>query len=127
MISLKKNIMTTQQIATRLAELCRQGKFEDAQKELYAKDVVSIEPEATPAFEKETKGAEKNLEKVRKFDGMVEEMHSIQVSEPIISGNSFAMKMDMDLTMKGRKRETMGELCVYHVKDGKVISEQFFM
>ncbi|MFT3701808.1 MAG: nuclear transport factor 2 family protein [Agriterribacter sp.] len=119
--------MTTQQIASRLAELCRQGKFEDAQKELYAQDVVSIEPEATPAFEKETKGAQKNLEKVRKFDSMVEKMHSVKVSEPIISGNSFAFKMDMDLTMKGRDRETMGELCVYNTKDGKIIAEQFFM
>ena len=40
--------MNTQQIATRLAELCRQGQFEAAQKELFAEDAVSIEPRATP-------------------------------------------------------------------------------
>ena len=40
--------MSTQQIAARLAELCRQGEFEAAQKELFAKDAVSIEPRETP-------------------------------------------------------------------------------
>jgi len=29
--------------------------------------------------------------------------------------------------MKDKKRSDMAELCVYHVKDGKIISEQFFM
>jgi len=48
--------MTTGQIASRLAELCRQGQFEAAQKELYAENAVSIEPEAMPDFPKETKG-----------------------------------------------------------------------
>ena len=33
--------MTTEQIASRLAELCRQGQFEAAQKELYAENAVS--------------------------------------------------------------------------------------
>jgi hypothetical protein len=32
----------------------------------------------------------------------------------------------MDVTMKGRPRETMSELWVYKVKDGKIVSEQFF-
>jgi hypothetical protein len=35
--------------------------------------------------------------------------------------------MRMDMTMKDKKRSDMTELCVYHVKDGKIISEQFFM
>jgi hypothetical protein len=35
--------------------------------------------------------------------------------------------MTLDVKMKGRDRWKMTELCVYHVKDGKVISEQFLM
>jgi hypothetical protein len=31
------------------------------------------------------------------------------------------------MKMKGRERESMSELCVYTVKDGKIVSEQFFM
>jgi len=32
----------------------------------------------------------------------------------------------MDVKLKGQEREVMSELCVYEVKDGKVISEQFY-
>ena len=35
--------MKIEQIAQRLVELCREGKFEQAQKELYADDAISIE------------------------------------------------------------------------------------
>jgi hypothetical protein len=33
----------------------------------------------------------------------------------------------MDVTMKGQERSKIAEICVYEVKDGKIISEQFFM
>ena len=60
--------MTTNQIASRLVELCRKGEFETAQKELFAKDAMSIEPQASGAFEKETKGLNAILEKGKKWD-----------------------------------------------------------
>lgn len=119
--------MTTNQIANRLVELCRQGQWKNAQQELYAQDVVSIEPQATPAFEKETKGLKAVQEKADQFDAMVETMHKVEVSDPVVAGNSFACTIRMDATMKGRDRMDMTELCVYQVKDGKVIQEEFFM
>jgi hypothetical protein len=118
--------MTTQEIASRLAELCRQGKFEDAQKELYAEDAISIEAHATHSFDKETKGLQAIVAKAKKFDGMVDAMHRITLSEPLVAKDSFAISMTMDATMKERGRMEMKELCVYTVKDGKIISEQFF-
>lgn len=123
----KEMTMTTQEIANRLAELCREGQFEIAQKELFADDAVSIEPYETPAFAKETKGLNAIIEKGHKWESMVEEMHGGTVSEPLIAGNSFAVVMDMDITMKEQERMQMSELCVYVVKDGKIVSEQFFM
>lgn len=117
--------MTTQQIADRLVELCRKGQYETAQKELYADNAISIEPEASPAFEKETKGLKAILEKGHKFAAMVEEMHGGSLSDPLVAGNSIAFSLTMDVTMKGRGREKMTELCVYDVKDSKIISEQF--
>ena len=33
----------------------------------------------------------------------------------------------MDVTTKQQGRMDMTELCVYHVKEGKIICEQFFM
>jgi hypothetical protein len=117
--------MTTDQIAKRLVELCRTGDFETAQKELFANDAVSIEPYATPEFEKEIKGLAAILQKGEKFKDMVEDMHSLTVTDPIVAGNSFAMVMGMDMTMKGKGRMNSSELCVYQVKEGKVISETF--
>lgn len=119
--------METQKIAERLIELCKKGDFETAQKELFSQDAVSIEPMASPAFEKETKGLDAIIEKGHKFNEMVEEMHGMSVSEPLVGANSFALVMSLDATMKGRGRSNMKELCVYEVKDGKIVSESFHM
>lgn len=117
--------MTTKEIANQLANYCRDGLWEKAQKELYAEDVISIEPYATDDFEKETRGLSNIIAKGEKFQNMVEEMHSIEVGEPIVAENSFAFVMTMDVTMKGKGRFKMQELCVYTLRDGKVITEQF--
>jgi len=119
--------MTTQEIANRLVELCREGDFETTQKELFADDAMSIEPYGTPEFEKETKGLQAIKEKGEKWNNMVETMHEMNVSEPLIASNSFAVTMQMHVTMKGGQDINMTELCVYTVKDGKITSEQFFM
>ena len=119
--------MSTQQIAARLAELCRQGEFEAAQKELFAKDAVSIEPHETPEFPKETRGLNAIIDKGHKWSSTVEKVHSCTASPPLVAGNAIAMTLQLDVTMKGRGRMKMEEVCVYEVKDGKIASEQFFM
>ncbi len=119
--------MTTNEIAKRLAELCRQGQYDTAQKELYADDALSIEPYPSPAFEKETKGLAAIIEKGHQWESMVKETHSLTVSEPLVAGNSFAFTLRMDITMIEQGRIDMTELCVYQVKDGKIVSEQLFM
>ena len=119
--------MSTVEIANRLVELCRKGNFETAQKELLADDAVSLEPHGTPEFEKETKGLDAIIEKGKKWGEMVEEAHGMEVSEPLVADSSFAVTMNMDVTMKGGQRMSITELCIYHVKDGKIVSEQFLM
>ena len=119
--------METKEIAQRLKELCDKGDFQAAQQELYAEEAVSIEQHPTPDFPKETKGKAAIHEKLLKFDNMVETYHSIEVSEPLIAGNSFSVVMKMDMTMKGQPRMNMAELCVYETKDGKITSESFHM
>jgi hypothetical protein len=117
--------MTTQQIADRLVQLCRKGDFETAQKELFGDNAVSIEPYASPAFVQETKGLKAIREKGEKWNSMVQESHGITVSEPLLAGNSFACTMRFQVTMKERGYMDMTELCIYKVKDGKIISEEF--
>ena len=117
--------MTTHEIASKLVAFCRKGEWEAAQKALYAPDAVSFEPEATPVFAKETKGLDAIIAKGQKFNAMVEQFHSITVSEPLVADDVFAITLTMDLTMKGRGRTPMSEIGVYKVKDGKIVSEQF--
>jgi len=119
--------MTTQEVANRLVEVCRTGDFEAAQKELFSNDIVSIEPHSTPDFEKETKGLDAVLEKGEKWKNMVSKVSKMTVSDPVVAGNSFACTMYMDVTMKNGQQMVMTELCVYNVKDGKIVSEIFMM
>lgn len=120
-------MMTTGQIASRLVELCRQGQFEAAQKELFAENAVSIEPEATPDFPKETQGLGAIIEKGHKFESLMEKVHGCSTSTPLVAGNAIAFTLTMDVTMKGRGRVKLEEICTYEVEDGKIVSEQFFM
>lgn len=119
--------MSTQEIANRLVELCRKGDMGAAQNELFADDARSIEAYGTPAFEKETKGLPAIKQKAEKWFSMVQEMHGLTVSDPLVADNSFAVTMHMDVSMKEQGRMSMTELCVYEVKDGKIVSEQFYM
>jgi len=117
--------MTTNEVAERLVALCRQGSFETAHKELFATDAISIEPYATPTFAQETKGLNALLEKGHKFTALIEQVHSISISDPLVAGGSFACAMQLDVTIKGHGRMKLDELCIYEVKNDKIISEQF--
>lgn len=119
--------MTTQEIANRLVTLCKKGEFDTAQKELFSEDAISIEPYETPDFAKETKGLAAIEAKGKKWEESVEASYGYTVSDPIVAGNSFACTLGMDIKMKGHDRMVVSELCVYNVKDGKIVSEEFFM
>lgn len=119
--------MTTQEIADKLVAFCRKADWEGAHKSLYANDAKSTEPFETPDFAKSIQGLDAIREKGKKFDSMVEKMHAIEVSEPLVAGNSIAFRLEMDMTMKGKGRMKSPELCVYQVKDGKIIEEEFFV
>jgi len=116
--------MTTKEVANRLVALCRQGNIMDAQKELYGADIESIEPAHAPA--KSAKGIEAVTKKGIAFADMIEARHGGSVSEPIVEGNHFTIGWQIDVTMKGRGRVNLEEICVYKVKDGKIVREEFF-
>jgi len=116
--------MTTKDVANRLVELCRTGRWDLAQAELYHPECESIEPKGAPM--EYIKGMEAIKQKGEHWGSMVEEMHGAEVSDPIVAGDFFTISMVMDVTYKGAPRKKDPELCVYEVKDGKVIKEQFF-
>lgn len=118
-------VMSTPEVANRIHKLCQEGKYMEAQQELYSDDAVSIEPVHAQGMKSAT-GRENIIEKGKQFQQMIEEFHSASVSDPIVAGNFISMAVILDITMKGMGRQHMEEIAVYEVKDGKVIKEQFF-
>ena len=116
--------MTTQEVANRLVELCRKGQVMEAQQELFSDDVTSIEPPHAPL--PTANGKKAVLEKGHAFASMMEKRHSSSFSDPIIGGNYFSIVCTLDATMKGHGRMKLEEICAFGVKEGKIISEQFF-
>ena len=116
--------MTTQAVANRLVELCRKGQILEAEQELYADNVTSIEPENSP--NKSATGKLDVLAKGKAFASMIEERHDGFFGDPIVCGNYFSIACMLDATMKGMGRMKLEEICVFGVKDSKVISAQFF-
>ena len=117
--------MTTQEVANRLVALCRTGQIQQAQDELYGDDILSIEPENAPT--KTAKGKQAVAEKGKQFADMIEERHGGSFSDPLVGGRYFSVAMVLDATMKGMGRMVLEEVCVYEVKDGKIVQEQFFL
>ena len=116
--------MTTQKVAQTYVDLARKGEYMQALQELFATDAVSIEPKGTPT--ENVQGMDAIKKKNEHFATMVDEMHGVEVSDPIVADNFFSCTMKMDVTLKGMPRHTMEEVCLYQVKDGKIVSEQFF-
>lgn len=117
--------MTTQQVANRLVELCREGKYEQVVKELYSPDITSIEPEGAP--NRIVKGLPAIMEKGKMFEAKIEKVNKSIVTDPIVAENYFSLGMLMNVNMKGVPVPIdMDEICVYNVSDGKIVKEEFF-
>lgn len=118
-------VMTTQEIANRLAELFKENKWMEAQDELFSDNAESIEPPHAQGLQT-VKGLDAIKKKAEDFNNMIEEVHGGWAGEPIVAGNHIAVAMAIDATYKGMGRQNMEEIAVYEVKDGKIVKEQFF-
>ncbi|WP_439129894.1 SnoaL-like domain-containing protein [Polaribacter sp.] len=105
--------------------MCEQGKNVECINELYADNLVSKEMPGVPHGEVVT-GKQNVLEKSKQWLDDVQEFHSNNISEPVISDNHFSSKMSFDITFKSRGRQQMDEICVFEVQSGKITNEQFF-
>jgi hypothetical protein len=118
-------VMTTREIATRFNELAQQKKWFEIQDEFFSENVRSIDPPNSPYF-----GYAEGKIQVRKkgeaFVGKVEALYSASTTEPIVSVNHFVVGRKLDIDLQGFGRVQMNELMLYEVKDGQIISEQFF-
>jgi hypothetical protein len=118
--------MTTQEVANKWANYCRTGNWESAVKELYHTDCVSIEMEGAQGFPPRVEGLEAIAQKGEQWNSMVAEFHGVEIDGPIVAGDHFSATMKMDITMKGQPRSIDEEIALFKVRDGKIVSEQFF-
>lgn len=118
-------MITTEQIAHRLVELCRNGKIEEAKQELFAAGIKSIEPVAG-ILPIEVEGMEAIKKKAELFISHVENFYGNIISEPLVAGAYFSVSWQSDLQMKGAERKINQQICVYKTGNGKIISEEFF-
>ena len=119
--------MSTGNVARRLIELCRVGQFDRAVEELYARDARSIEMDGQgDGMLGNAEGLDAIKQKGKRFENSVAEIHGITVSDPLIAGSFFTIAMGFDATYKEGGRKAMKEVCVYEVREDKIVLEQFF-
>ncbi|MFN8355462.1 MAG: SnoaL-like domain-containing protein [Spirosomataceae bacterium] len=117
--------MTTLQISERFNELAQQEKWFEIQDELFSDDVISVEPAHSP-YLKNAKGKEFVRKKGEEWVGKITALYGAYTTAPVVAGNHFSIGRGFDVEVNGIGRVTIDEIIVYEVKDGKIISEQFF-
>lgn len=118
-------VMSTQEVAVRYNELAQQEKWFEIQDEFFSDDVRSIDPPNSPYF-----GYAEGKAEVRKkgenFTNRITAVHRLYTSEPLVSGNHFAVGREKEITVQGHGRIEIKQIMLYEVRDGQIISEQFF-
>ena len=120
--------MTTQETAARYHEMANQRKFIEIQDTFYDENVVCEESPkaASMGLAILTNGLEAIKAKGNARRATIETVHSYTCSEPIVAGEFFSVVLKQEVTFKGKPRISLEEVGVFHVKNGKVIKEQFF-
>lgn len=117
--------MNTEEVATKVVELCRKQAWKEAVDTLYANNIVSVEARTMDGSSPETRGIEGVHKKVEWWTNNME-VHSFKVSGPFVAHDRFVVQHDVDVTDKeSKKRFQMSEVGVYSVKDGKIVREEF--
>jgi hypothetical protein len=117
--------MTTEEVATKLVEHCRNGEWMKAVDDLYSKDIVSVEPRDMEKMPAEMRGIDQVRGKTEWWEKSME-VHSAKVTGPFVARDTFVVQFDVDVTDKAsKKRMQMSEVGIYTVKDGKVAREEF--
>ena len=118
-------VMTTQEVAARFNELAKQEKWFEIQDELFSENVRSIDPSNSLYF-----GYAEGIASVRKkgeeFVKRIEAVHRRYTTEPVVTGNHFAVGREVDITHQVHGRIQINEIMLYEVKEGQIVLEQFF-
>jgi hypothetical protein len=118
--------MTIDQIGKEVADLCRQGKNQEAIDRFYSSNIESVEAVAMPGMDQIQRG----IQAIKgKNQWWVEnhEIHGGTVEGPYPNGDRFILRFKYDVTPKQTgKRMTLDETGLYTVQEGKIAKEEFF-
>jgi SnoaL-like domain len=125
-VNRRRQTMTTATVASRLVQLCNAGKGEQAMKDLYAKDIVSIEAQGTPEMPARMQGIDA-VQKKGEWWASNNTVHGMKAVGPFIGNKAdqFAVMFEMEITPKGGARTKMTEVGLYTVKNDKIVEEAF--
>ena len=116
--------MNTEEVATKLVELCRKGEWRKAL-DLYSNDIVSVEARDMENMPAEMRGIDQVRGKTDWWENNME-VHNAKITGPFVARDTFVVQFDIDVTEKASKKRTqMSEVGIYTAKDGKVTREEF--
>ncbi|GAO42679.1 nuclear transport factor 2 family protein [Flavihumibacter petaseus] len=125
MTTATRNLTGIQEIAARFHELAQQEKWFEIQEEFFAESVKSIDPEGSP-YMGYAEGKSAVRGKGADFVAKIKTVHRAHTTAPLVCGNYIAVGREMDLTHKDHGRIQINEIMLYEVRDGQIVSEQFF-
>lgn len=118
--------MNTLELGQKYVALCKEAKFEQCLQELFSEDAVSVEAWAPPGAERIASGLPALREKSRTW-ARDNEVHSSEVVGPFPNDQRFAVIFRFEVTHKpSGRRNSMEEVGLFTVKDGKISREEFF-
>jgi hypothetical protein len=117
--------MTIQQVAARFDELAQKELWFEIQDELFADQVKSIEP-AHSAYLGYAEGKAAVRQKGMDWVAKVTAAHQLSTTAPTVAANHFSVGRVVDITVEGIGRVKFDQIMLYEVRDGRIISEQFF-
>jgi len=120
-----KMTMTIQEVAARFDELAQKEQWFEIQDELFAADVKSIEPPHS-RYMAYAEGKTAVRQKAEAFVGKIKGVHGATTTPPTIAANHFSVGRRVDITVDGFGRITIDQIMLYEVRNGQIVSEQFF-
>jgi len=118
-------MFTIHEIANGLKEMVSEQRFVEAYQLLFSEDAESIDPLDTSG--QPLKGLTTLLEREKDFLSRITAIHKITLSEPVIAGSYFTLSLKMSFEVQNQGHMEVEEICLYKVKNGKIISQQFFI
>ena len=116
--------MINQEIANRLVDLLRAGKFNEVYDELFHTDAEHIEPQS-PHFAN-VKGVAAIKAKDAAMGEHLRGIESMEVGDALVASRHIAIPYKLTANLKNGNQLSLDEIIVYEIEQGKIVSERFF-